>query len=123
MLIHLVKSKIHRARVTQSDKEYEGSITIDANLLDAAGILPLEQVHCLNIDAGTRFITYVLPAEAGSGTICVNGAAARLVETGDKLIILAYCLIDDEQARTYQPRRLLVDENNQIVKVLSVEEP
>jgi aspartate 1-decarboxylase len=113
----MLKGKIHRARVTSVRLDYEGSIAIDGLLLEAADILPYERVHVLNIDNGARFETYAVQAERGSGEIGVLGAAARLVSPGDKVIILAYDVVTEEEARHWQPRLVYVDENNAIVKV------
>jgi aspartate 1-decarboxylase len=112
MLLTLLKGKIHRATVTQCDLNYEGSISVDAALLERSGILPHEQVDVLNINNGERFTTYAIPAAAGSGTIGINGAAARLAQKGDLVIIVAYARMEEAQAKTFQPRVLLVDSNN-----------
>lgn len=116
MLVRMLKSKIHRATVTQSDLHYEGSITVDRDLLDKSDILPYEQVDVLNINNGARFTTYAIEGERGSGIIGVNGAAARLVQAGDLVIICSYCDIEKEQSRNYQPIVLLMDQKNKIVK-------
>lgn len=108
----MLKGKIHRARVTDANLDYEGSITIDALLMEAADILPYEMVHVLDIDNGARFETYAIEGEHGSGEICINGAAARLVAKGDTVIILAYKVVSDEEARSSQPRLVYVDESN-----------
>ena len=108
----MMKSKIHRATVTQCDLNYEGSISVDAGLLERSGILPHEQVDVLNINNGMRFTTYAIPAPAGSGTIGVNGAAARLAQKGDLVIIVAYARMEEAEAKSYSPRVLLVDGNN-----------
>ena len=112
MQLTLLKGKIHRAAVTQCDLNYEGSISVDAALMERAGILPHEQVDVLNINNGERFTTYAIPAPAGSGTIGVNGAAARLAQKGDLVIIIAYARMDEAQAKTFQPRVVLVDAAN-----------
>jgi aspartate 1-decarboxylase len=112
MLLTLLKAKIHRATVTQCDLNYEGSISVDAGLLERSGILPHEQVDVLNINNGMRFTTYAIPAPAGSGTIGVNGAAARLAQKGDLVIIVAYARMEEAEAKSYSPRVLLVDGNN-----------
>src|SRR5471032_1573714 len=101
MLLTMMKAKLHRATVTQADLDYEGSIAIDQDLLDASGILPNEQVDVLNIATGDRFTTYVIEAPRGSRVIGVNGAAARLVQKNDKVIVVAYCQMPAEQARNY----------------------
>jgi aspartate 1-decarboxylase len=112
MLLTLLKAKIHRATVTQCDLNYEGSISVDAGLLERSGILPHEQVDVLNINNGERFTTYAIPAPAGSGTIGVNGAAARLAQKGDLVIIIAYARMEEAEAKSWQPRVLLVDGGN-----------
>ena len=114
MLVTMMKAKLHRATVTQADMDYEGSIAIDRDMLDAAGIFPHEQVDVLNITTGARFTTYALEAPRGSKVIGVNGAAARLVQKNDKVIIVTYCQIDAEQARNYSPAVVLLDEGNVI---------
>ena len=110
----MLRSKIHRATITGADLEYEGSIAIDRDLLSAADILPGEQVHVLNLNNGSRLITYAIEAPAGSGTILLNGPAARLGTTGDKVIVITYAGVDDDQARSFQPTVVLVDEHNRI---------
>ena len=112
MQVTLMKGKIHRARVTEADLHYEGSISIDRNLIEAAGFLVNERVDIYNIDTGARFSTYVIEAPAGSGVIGLIGAAARLAMVGDKVIIVAYASFDDDEARKFQPRVVIVDENN-----------
>lgn len=112
MQLTLLKGKIHRATVTQCDLNYEGSISVDAGLLERSGILPHEQVDVLNINNGARFTTYAIPAAAGSGTIGINGAAARLAQKGDLVIIIAYARMEEAEAKSFQPRVLLVDAHN-----------
>ena len=114
MLLTMMKAKLHRATVTQADLEYEGSIAIDRDLLDASGILAHEQVDVLNITTGARFTTYAIEAPRGSRTIGVNGAAARLVQKGDKVIIVSYCQLPAEEARNYNPGVVLLDDGNEI---------
>ncbi len=114
----MLKSKIHRATVTDGNIDYEGSITIDTKLIEAADMLPYEQVQVLNINNGARFSTYVIEGEPGSGEICLNGAAARLAVRGDLVIILTYTDMTEEEARNYKPRIVLVDEKNAVVKDL-----
>ena len=114
MLVTMMKAKLHRATVTQADMDYEGSIAIDRDMLDAAGIFPHEQVDVLNITTGARFTTYAIEAPRGSKVIGVNGAAARLVQKNDKVIIVTYSQIDAEQARNYSPAVVLLDEGNVI---------
>ncbi len=113
----MFKSKIHRGRVTGSDLNYVGSITVDADLLDAADILEHELVHVLDIDNGARFETYTIAGERGSGDMRINGAAARLVHRGDKIIVVSYAEYDAEELKTYEPRVVHVDEDNRIVTV------
>ena len=112
MQLTLLKGKIHRAAVTQCDLHYEGSISIDAVLMERAGILAHEQVDVLNINNGQRFTTYAIPAPAGSGTIGVNGAAARLAQKGDLVIIIAYARMEEREAKSFQPRVVMVDAAN-----------
>jgi aspartate 1-decarboxylase len=119
----MMKSKIHRARVTEANLEYIGSITIDEDLMDAVDILPNEKVQIVNNNNGARFETYVIPGPRGSGTICLNGAAARLVQVGDTVIIIAYALMTDAEARTYQPKIAFIGEGNRIVEMAKQEEP
>ena len=113
----MFKSKIHRGRVTGSDLNYVGSITVDADLLDAADILEHELVHVLDIDNGARFETYTIAGERGSGEMCINGAAARLVHRGDKIIVVSYAEYDEQELESYEPRVVHVDEDNRIVTV------
>ena len=113
----MLKSKIHRARITGSDLHYVGSITIDANLLEAADILEHELVHVLDVDNGARFETYTIAGRRGSGTVQVNGAAARLVHTGDTVIVLSYASYDERELESYEPRVVHVNAHNEIVDV------
>lgn len=110
----MLKSKIHRAHVTETNIDYEGSITIDKRLMEAADILPYEQVQVVNINNGVRLITYAI--EGKSGEICLNGAAARLAARGDVIIILAYAYIDDEEARHFTPQLVYVNTQNEIIE-------
>ena len=112
----MYKSKIHRATVTQTELDYEGSITVDARLMEAADILPGERLEVFDLNNGARFSTYAIEGERDSGTICINGAAARLSEVGDKVIIISYVLLTEEEARTLKPRLILVDERNKLQK-------
>lgn len=114
MLLTMLKAKIHRATVTQCDLHYEGSISIDSALLEASGILPNEQVDVLNINTGARFTTYAIEAPAGSGTIGINGAAARLAQAGDLVIIIAYARMDAAEAKRHKPVVLSMDAKNRI---------
>jgi aspartate 1-decarboxylase len=111
----MLKSKIHRARVTDSNIDYEGSITIDQELMKAADILPYERVEVLNINNGARFDTYAIEGEKGE--ICVNGAAARLATKGDIVILLSYCYVEEEEAHNITPRLVYVDAKNAITKI------
>lgn len=113
----MLKSKIHRARVTGANINYEGSITIDQQLMEAADILPYEQVQVLNINNGARFSTYAIEGDRGSGEICLNGAAARLAVKGDMVIILSYCHVDNDEARHFTPKLVYVDAQNAITEV------
>jgi aspartate 1-decarboxylase len=115
MLLTLLKAKLHRARVTQCDLHYEGSISIDANLLERANILPNEQVDVLNINTGARFTTYAIEAPRGSKMFGINGAAARLAQIGDPIIVIAYCQMPAEEARNYAPSVVLLDEQNDVI--------
>ncbi len=119
MLREICKAKIHSATVTEADLNYTGSITIDKSLLKELDILHYERVQVLNINNGSRMETYVIEGEPDSGTICLNGAAARWVVPGDKVIIISYCLIDDAQARSWKPKIVLLDEKNKITEILS----
>ena len=114
MQIELLKCKIHRATVTDADLNYEGSITIDRALMDAAGILPFERVGILDINNGARFDTYVIEGAKYSGTICLNGAAARLVQKGDLVIIVSYVSLTPEEAKNWKPTVVRVDAENKI---------
>jgi aspartate 1-decarboxylase len=115
MVRRMLLGKIHRATVTGADLTYEGSISIDAGLLEAAGIVNFQEVHVWNVTRGTRFVTYAIEGDAGSGTVCVNGAAAHLTDPGDTIIIAAFVDMTDEEARRHRPRTILVDEKNRIV--------
>ena len=111
----MLKSKIHSATVTEANIQYEGSITIDKDLIEAADILPYEQVHVLDIDNGSRLETYVIEGERGSGAICINGAAARLVSAGDKVIIISYQAVSEADAANLVPKLVYVNSHNAIV--------
>jgi aspartate 1-decarboxylase len=115
----MLKSKIHRATVTEANINYEGSITLDSDLMEAADILPYEMVYVLDVNNGVRLETYAIPGEAGSGEICVNGAAARLVHQGDTVIILTYTPLPDEEAKRHHPRLVYVNKQNKILQVKS----
>src|ERR671921_494662 len=113
----MLKSKIHRATVTQADLHYVGSVTIDADLLDAADLLPGEKVAIVDVDNGARLETYLIAGERGSGVVGVNGAAAHLVKPGDLVIIISYAVLDDAEARTFSPTVVHVDKENRILAV------
>lgn len=113
----MLKGKIHRAKVVQAELNYVGSITIDEELLEAAGILEYEQVQIVDIDNGSRFETYTIAGERGSGLICLNGAAARCVQVGDRIIIMAYCDLNNDEAKDHKPYVVFVDEENKIKRV------
>lgn len=117
----MMNSKIHRAQVTQADLNYVGSITIDQDLLDAVGMLPNEKVHVVNNNNGARFETYIIAGERGSGVICVNGAAARLVQKGDIVIVISYVYVNDEEAREHKPTVAIMGEGNTIKEMISYE--
>lgn len=122
MIFTMLKAKIHRAVVTEANLNYAGSITIDRDLMDASGILEYEQVNVVDIDNGNRFETYVIAGLRGSGIICLNGAAARLVHEGDKVIIMAYCHVNSTAINGYSPTVIFVNEQNKIVEVKRIEE-
>lgn len=121
MLRMMLNSKLHRAVVTEADLNYVGSITIDQNLLDAVGMLPNEKVHIVNNNNGARFETYIIAGERGSGVICVNGAAARLVQKGDIVIILSYVYMMNDEAKEHKPTVAIMNENNSIREIISYE--
>ncbi|HUV53261.1 MAG TPA: aspartate 1-decarboxylase [Dehalococcoidia bacterium] len=112
----MLKGKIHRATVTEANIDYEGSITIDKDLMEKADILPYEQVHVLDINNGVRLVTYAIEGERGSGVICMNGAAAKLVSKGDLVIIISYCTVSEFEAHSIVPKLVYVDKNNRIVE-------
>lgn len=121
MLINMLKAKIHRATVTQAELNYVGSITVDKALLDASGILEYEKVQVVDINNGNRFETYTIAGKENSGIICLNGAAARCVSIGDKIIIIAYCSVDNNEAKKLKPTVVFVDENNKISSITNYE--
>lgn len=116
MLVTLCKSKIHRVTVTEANLNYEGSITLDMKLMDAAEIFRYERVQIVNINNGNRLETYVIAGEPGSGTVCLNGAAARMAHAGDLIIVISYAEMESEVARSWKPILVYVDDNNQIVR-------
>ena len=113
--VHLLKSKIHRATITHADLNYIGSLTIDENLMDAAGLREFELVHVADLTNGARLGTYVMKGERGSGIMCINGAAAHLVNVGDLIIVFAYALVSEEEADEFKPKLVFVDKNNRQV--------
>jgi aspartate 1-decarboxylase len=108
----ILKSKIHRATVTEANLDYEGSLTVDAHLLEAADILPGEQIHVWNVTRGSRLVTYAMQGEPDSGVMCVNGAGAHLIQPGDIIIVATFADLDDGEARTYRPKVIMVDKEN-----------
>lgn len=121
MTLEMLKGKIHRATVTQAALDYVGSITIDEELMQASGIREYEKVHIADVDNGSRFETYVIAGEQGSGVICLNGAAARCVSTGDKIIIMSYASMTPEEAENHKPQVVFVDEKNHISRITTYE--
>lgn len=121
MIIEMLKGKIHRAKVVQAELDYVGSITVDEELMNAAGIIEYEKVQVVDVNNGNRFETYVIAGERGSGMICLNGAAARCVSVGDKVIIMAYAQMTPEEAKSHRPAVVFVDENNRPVRVTEYE--
>ena len=121
MQLNMLKGKIHRATVVQAELDYVGSITIDEDLMEASGILEYEKVQIVDVNNGQRFETYVIAGEAGSGMICLNGAAARNVSVGDKVIIMCYAQMDQNEARGFKPHVVFVDENNHVSRLTRYE--
>ncbi|MCD8143745.1 MAG: aspartate 1-decarboxylase [Oscillospiraceae bacterium] len=121
MTVEMLKGKIHRATVVQAELDYVGSITVDQDLLDAAGILEYEKVQIVDVNNGGRFETYTIAGERGSGMICLNGAAARCVSTGDKIIIMAYAQLNPEELTEYHPNVVFVDDQNRVVRKTTYE--
>ena len=113
----MCKSKIHRATVTQAELHYEGSLTVDSELLDAADIIPYERVQVCNINNGERFETYIIPGKRRTGTICLNGAAARLGSVGDEIIIITYATYTEEELKNYKPTVIILDKKNKIIDI------
>ncbi|QEC77355.1 aspartate 1-decarboxylase [Mucilaginibacter sp. AW1-7] len=116
MIIEILKSKIHRVKVTQAELNYVGSITIDEDLIEAADIIPNEKVQIVNNNNGARFETYVIKGERGSGTVCLNGATARLAQVGDVVIIMSYAYMERDEARKYEPILVFPDADNKLIK-------
>jgi len=121
MNVTMLKGKIHRATVTQAELDYVGSITVDEDLLKASGIREYEKVQIVDVNNGSRFETYTITGDAGSGMICLNGAAARCVQPGDKIIIMCYCSMDNEEADVHKPKVVFVDDNNKIKECATYE--
>jgi aspartate 1-decarboxylase len=115
----MLRAKIHRIAVTKRDIEYEGSLLLDSALMEVADLLPFEKIEVYDVDNGNRFATYVIEGERGSGECCVNGAAARLVETGDKLILAAYVAVEEAELRDHRPKVVLIGEGNRVTSVKS----
>lgn len=120
MLISVLRAKIHRAEITDANLHYEGSLTLDEDFLDASGLLEYEKIHVVNVNNGARLETYIIKGRRGSKEVCLNGAAARLGHKGDKIIVIAYAQITLEEAKTFQPRIVLLDEGNTINKILPI---
>ena len=112
----MCKSKIHRAHITQAELYYEGSLTLDTALMDAAGMLPYERVQIVNVNNGERFETYLIPGKRNSGVVCLNGAAARLGAVGDQVIIISYAVYDEKELKKFKPVKVFVDKKNKIKK-------
>ena len=121
MRLNMLKGKIHRATVKQAALDYVGSITIDVDLLEASGIIEYEKVQIVDVDNGARFETYAIAGERGSGIICLNGAAARCVQPNDKIIIMCYCDMDEEEAKAHKPKVVFVDNENKISRITNYE--
>lgn len=121
MILTMLKGKIHRATVTQAELNYMGSITIDKTLMEAAGIIENEKVQIVDNNNGARLETYVIPGKRDSGIICLNGAAARLVQPGDKVIIIAYAQMDEKEAKEYKPKVVFVNDDNSIKEITNYE--
>lgn len=121
MRLNMLKGKIHRATVKQAALDYVGSITIDVDLLEASGIIEYEKVQIVDVNNGARFETYAIAGERGSGMICLNGAAARCVQPNDKIIIMCYCDMDEEEAKTHKPKVVFVDDENKISRITNYE--
>jgi aspartate 1-decarboxylase len=121
MTITMFKAKLHRLRVTEADLYYEGSITIDEELLEEAGILPYEKVQVVNVNNGARLETYTIPGEAGERTVCLNGPAARLAAKGDQVIVISYAEMTPEEAEAFEPRVCLVDDNNDVKESMTLD--
>lgn len=123
MIRTMMNAKLHRARVTEADLNYVGSVTIDRDLLDAVGMLPGEKVQIVNNNNGARLETYIIEGERGSGVVCLNGAAARLVQKGDVVIIVSYAMMTEEEIRDHQPKVAVLGESNEILQMIETEQP
>ncbi len=123
MTREMLRAKVHRIAVTERNVEYEGSLTLDAALMEAADMIPFERVEIYDVDNGARFATYLIEGQSGSGVCCVNGAAARLVGEGHKLIVATYCAVDEAAARSHRPKVVLVDSRNRLAAVKDHEGP
>lgn len=123
MFRHMMKAKIHRARVTEANLNYVGSVTIDEDIINRVGILPNEKVQIVNNNNGERLETYVIPGEKGSGIVCLNGAAARLVQEGDVVIIVSYAMVEDKELAEFSPKVAIMNENNEIIDLIEEEPP
>ena len=121
MQLNMLKSKIHRAVVTEAKLNYVGSITIDEDIMDKANIIECEKIQVVDVNNGSRLETYVIPGERGSGVVCLNGAAARYVQPGDKVILMTYCQLDENEAKTHKPVVVFVDEENSVTEVTNYE--
>ena len=120
MLRNICKSKVHRATVTEANVEYAGSLTLDADLMKAADLVPYEQVHVVDVDNGARLVTYCIEGPPGSGTVCINGAAARLISVGDKIIIMSYAQLDSDELDRFAPKIVVVDQQNHVQQVTAL---
>ena len=121
MQLNMLKSKIHRAVVTEAKLNYVGSITIDEDIMDKANIIECEKIQVVDVNNGSRLETYVIPGERGSGVVCLNGAAARYVQPGDKVILMTYCQLDESEAKKHKPVVVFVDETNSVTEVTNYE--
>lgn len=121
MQLNMLKSKIHRATVTEANLNYVGSITIDRDLMDAANVIEYEKIQVVDINNGSRLETYVIAGHRGSKVICLNGAAARFVQPGDKVILMTYCQIDEVEAKTHKPTVVFIDDDNSIMEITDYE--
>lgn len=123
MFRHMMKAKIHRARVTEANLNYVGSVTIDEDIINRVGILPNEKVQIVNNNNGERLETYVIPGEKGSGVVCLNGAAARLVQEGDIVIIVSYAMVEEKELADFSPKIAIMNEHNNIINLIEEEPP